>query len=222
MKKIFNLLLLTALSLLATAQSSHFTITGHIGMLGAPAKVYLDYMTDNKSHGDSAVLVNGEFKLTGHMNPYSSVRLALDHKGVGKDIATHGIDVLYFNFSNEELEITSNDSLSNAHMGGSKTYAEYAAYAKAVGPMPWDIDKISNAEIAAAPELVGDTAFTNQVARHHYKMIADYQTKNFEFAKTHPDSYFAPIALFGTASNEKTVAKAELVFKTMSPQISVY
>jgi peroxiredoxin len=85
--------------------------------------------------------------------------------------------------------------------------------------MPWDIDHISNAEIAAAPELVNDTAFTNSVARHHYKMIADFQRKNLDFAKTHPDSFFAPVALFGTASNEKTVTVAEQVFKTFSPAI---
>jgi peroxiredoxin len=219
MKKIFSLLLLTASSLLATAQSSHFTITGHIGNLGAPAKVYFDYMSDSKSHGDSAVLVNGNFTFTGHMNAYSSCRMSLDHTGAGKDMATHGLDVLYFNFADEKMEINSKDSLTDSKITGSKTYDEYSAYVKAVGPMPWDIDRISNAQIAAAPELAGDTAFTNQVARQHYKMIADYQIKNFEFAKTHPDSYFAPIALFGAASNEHSVAKAEPVFKAMSAQI---
>lgn len=202
----------------AAAQTSHFTINGQIGNLDGK-KVYLSFMTDGKGHEDSTVLANGAFHLTGQMNPYSSVRLALDHKGLGREIATHGGDVIYFNFANETLNITSKDSLANAQMGGSKTYEEYSAYVKAVGPMPWDIDHISNAEIAAAPELVNDTAFTNQVARHHYKMIADFQTKNLEFAKTHPDSYFAPIALFGTASNDKTVAIAEQVFKTFSPAI---
>jgi peroxiredoxin len=219
MKKTFNTFILSLLSFCAAAQSSNFTITGHIGNLNAPAKVYLNYMTDGKDHSDSAMLVNGNFKFAGSINPYSSARMALDHKGMGMERATHGSDVIYFHFSGENLQIESKDSLSNATITGSKTYDEYMEYAKAVGPMPWDIDKISNAEIAAAPELASDTAFTNQVARHHYKMVADFQSKNLQFAKDHPNSYFAPIALFGTAANEKTVAIAEPIFKAMSPQI---
>jgi len=219
MKKAFNILTLLFLSLQVAAQSSNFTITGHIGDLNAPVKVYLNYMTDGKDHLDSATLVNGRFKFAGQINPYSSVRMALDHKGVGKEIATHSGDIIYFHFSGENLHIDSKDSLDNANITGSKTYDEYKEYAKAVGPMPWDIDKISNAEIAAAPELVNDTAFTNQVARHHYKMVADFQSKNRQFAKDHPNSYFAPVALFGTAANEKTVAIAEPIFKAMSPEI---
>lgn len=220
MKKILSIILLSAAALGAAAQKpvSGFTVNGKIGTLNGP-KVYFSFMTDGHDHTDSTTLVNGAFKFTGHMNPYSSVRMALDHKGLGRDISTHGGDVIYFHFGNETLNIVSKDSLENAQLTGSKTYDEYAAYAKAVGPMPWDIDKISNAEIAAAPELVQDTAFTNQVARHHFKMIADFQTNNLEFAKTHPNSYFAPVALFGTAANEKTVATAEQVFKTFTPEI---
>lgn len=219
MKKYLQLLLAIAAPGIAAAQAPNFTITGHIGNLNAPAKVYLSYMTGTKDNTDSAMLVNGNFKFTGYVKPYSSARMALDHKGVGKDIATHGGDVIYFHFSGENFTITSNDSLSNAKIQGSKTYDEYADYVKAVGPMPWDIDKISNAELAAAPELNSDTAFTNTVARHHWKMVAGFQTKNFQFAKDHPNSYFAPVALFGAAANEKTVVEAEKVFKTMSPEV---
>ncbi|TSJ38899.1 AhpC/TSA family protein [Mucilaginibacter corticis] len=220
MKTILSSLALTAISLMAVAQApkTGFTVNGKIGNLNGP-KVYLSFMTDGHDHTDSATLVNGAFKFTGHMSPYSSVRMAIDHKGVGREISTHGGDVIYFHFGDETLNISSKDSLANAQMTGSKTYDEYAAYAKAVGPMPWDIDKISNAEIAAAPELGQDTAFTNQVARHHFKMIADFQTKNLEFAKTHPASFFAPVALFGTAANDKTVTTAEQIFKTFSPEI---
>lgn len=217
MKKLLSIILSMA-ALNAAAQTSHFTINGQIGNLNGK-KVYLSFMTDGKGHEDSTTLASGTFHFTGQMNPYSSVRLALDHKGLGREIATHGGDVIYFNFANETLNIDSKDSLANARMSGSKTYEEYSAYVKAVGPMPWDIDHISNAEIAAAPELANDTAFTNQVARHHYKMVADLQANNLEFAKTHPDSFFAPVALFGTAANDKTVTIAEQVFKTFSPAI---
>lgn len=219
MKKTLNTLILSLSSLLGMAQFQSFTISGHVGSLNAPVRAYLNYMSDGKDHADSATLANGSFRFSGKINPYSSVRLALDHKGVGKEIATHGGDVIYFHLSGENLVINSKDSLSNASITGSKTYAEYAEYVKAVGPMPWDIDKISNAEIAAAPELASDTAFTNQVARHHFKMLNDFQAKNLQFAKDHPNSYFAPVALFGTAANDRTVTIAEPVYKAMSPQI---
>ncbi|AYL96809.1 TlpA disulfide reductase family protein [Mucilaginibacter celer] len=217
MKKLLSIILSTV-ALNVAAQTPHFNINGQVGNLNGK-KVYLSFMTDGKGHEDSTTLANGAFHFTGQMNPYSSVRLAIDHKGAGREIATHGGDVIYFNFSNETLNIASKDSLANAQFSGSKTYDEYSAYVKAVGPMPWDIDRISNAEIAAAPELAQDTSFLNAVARRHYKMIADLGTKNLEFAKTHPDSFFAPVALFGTAANDKTAALAEQIYKTFSPAI---
>lgn len=218
MKKILNITALLICSLAAAAQSD-FTIAGHIGSLNAPTKIYLDYRAGNYGNSDSTTLVNGNFKFSGKIKPYSSARITLDHKGIGKDRATHGDDVIYIYMGPGNMIISSKDSLRNATITGCKIYDEYAAYAKAVGPMPWDIDRISNAEIAAAPQLVSDTAFTNQVARHHWKMIADFQANNLKFAKEHPDSYFAPVALFGTASDDKTVLTAEQVFKKMSPQV---
>lgn len=53
-------------------------------------KVYLSYMTDGKGHEDSTTLAKGAFYFTCLMNPYGSVQLALDHKGLGWEIATHG------------------------------------------------------------------------------------------------------------------------------------
>ena len=110
----------------AAGQTNQFAINGQIGNLNGQ-KVYLSFMTDGKGHEDSTTLVNGAFHFTGKMNPYSSVRLALDHKGAGREIATHGGDILYFNFSNETLNIVSKDSLANAQMSVSKTYDEYSA-----------------------------------------------------------------------------------------------
>lgn len=203
----------------AQQKAQPFSIKGHIGNLNAPAKVYFDYMTDGVSHGDSSTLVNGEFSFAGKISPYSSVRMSLDHYGVGKDRAIYDKDVIYVHFGPENFTISSQDSLTNATITGSKTYDEYAAYVKKVGPMPWDIDKISNQEMALAPELASDTAFTNEVSRHHFKMLDDYKKKNFLFAKENPNSYFAPSALFMMVSNERTIEEAEPVFNALKPDI---
>ncbi len=203
----------------AQSKAQPFSIKGHIGNLNAPAKVYFDYMSDGVGHSDSSAIVNGDFSFKGSISPYSSIRMSLDHLGIGKDRAVYDKDVLYAYFGPGNLTITSKDSLTNATITGSKVYDEYTAYVKKVGPMPWDIDRISNQEMAEVPELSSDTAFTNEVARHHYRMIDDYKKKNFQFAKDNPDSFFSPAALFMMVSNERTIEEAEPVFYALSPRI---
>jgi len=44
--------------------------------------------------------------------------MALEHKGAGKDMATHGTDVIYFHFGGKNLVINSKDSSNNAQITG--------------------------------------------------------------------------------------------------------
>ncbi len=51
----------------ANGQQSNFTISGKIGHLNAPAKVYLDYNVEGKTVSDSCQLADGAFKFSGHL-----------------------------------------------------------------------------------------------------------------------------------------------------------
>ncbi|TCC96372.1 DUF4369 domain-containing protein [Pedobacter hiemivivus] len=67
---------------MAIAQTSNFSITGKIGDLNKPAKIYLDYSAEGKGNSDSATLVNGTFKFTGNISGYASGRMTLSSEGV--------------------------------------------------------------------------------------------------------------------------------------------
>src|SRR6187549_2177620 len=106
MKKLI-IAFLALLPVIVLAQSKTFTITGKIGKLNAPAKVYFDYMDNGVSKSDSAVLVNGTFKFSGAAgSEYSAVRMGLNFDGTGKEHAVYGGDVIYFYIGNEKITIT--------------------------------------------------------------------------------------------------------------------
>lgn len=67
----------------AAAQTPNFTITGKIGNLNAPAKIYLDYSAEGQGKSDSATLVNGTFKFEGYIPSIASSRMTLSAKGSG-------------------------------------------------------------------------------------------------------------------------------------------
>ncbi|QEC80540.1 AhpC/TSA family protein [Mucilaginibacter ginsenosidivorax] len=196
------IMILTALApCIASAQTANnFTITGHIGNLNAPAKAYLDYMDnmDNgANHTDSAVLVNGTFKFTGHNSGYATARMALSHDGSGKDRAIYmpTSDVIYIYFGKENVVIASKDSLANAVFTGSKVYDEFQAYVKTTGGTVMQFAKEANAEISSSPELQNDQEFVKEVGERYHKKMDEHFAKQIQFAKDHPDSYFGLVGL---------------------------
>jgi len=205
------------LPVLSWAQTPNFSLTGKIGTLGSPAKVYVDYMDNGVSHEDSVALVNGSFKFTGHISGNAYARMALDHTGDGKGKAVYTGDVIYFYFGKEQVSITSKDSLENAVFAGSKVYQEYDAYNKAIGGTIMALTKAVNIDFnSGTPEQRKDTAYMKAVDLRFRKNIQNRTDKQFQFAKEHPTSYFALVALSEAAGSKVDVAKVEPLFNALS------
>lgn len=192
----FKILLLTIIAPIAVvAQSPNFTITGKIGNLNKPAKIYLDYSSDGEGKQDSCELVNGTFKFTGHITNIASGRMTLSREGIrDKEIyGTGGLgDVIYPSFGKEKIKITSADSLYNAKWSGSKVYNESIAFIKAVGPPVMTIHHNANAALSrATPEQKADTLFFKTLDKKVNEMQASRRKKIIDFALENPDSYFA-------------------------------
>lgn len=65
------------------AQESPFKLSGKIGNLDAPSRIYLTYKKDGGHKYDSAVLKQGRFLISGRTkDPFYGV-LVIDYKGVG-------------------------------------------------------------------------------------------------------------------------------------------
>ncbi|TWV95143.1 TlpA disulfide reductase family protein [Chitinophaga pinensis] len=223
MKKTF-LLFAALIPMLAKSQSKNtFTITGKIGNLNAPARVYLDW-TDvlNGSGGkeDSADVVNGTFKFTGEMNGIATCRMALAHNGDGKMKAVYTGDVIYFNFGTENFTITSKDSLANAVFKGSKVHDQEDAYNKKIGGQIMAITKNANYDFnAGTPEQRADSNFLKEIDMRFRKRVSDRNAAQLQYAKDNPNSVFGLIALSEYMNMSKNMEVVTPVYNGLSAKL---
>lgn len=214
------LLVAALLPMLAKAQSNTFTITGKIGHLNAPARVYFDY-TDFLNAGggreDSADVVDGTFKFTGELSGIATCRMALAHQGDGKMKAVYTGDVIYFQFGPEKFVISSKDSLSNAVFTGSKVHDEEDAYNKAIGGTIMAITKNANYDYSSGTEAQrADSNFLKAVDQKFRQRVADRTEKQLQFAKEHPNSVFALVALSEVLTFKKDMAEITPVYNALN------
>lgn len=198
------------------AQQSNFSITGKLGTLDKPAKIYIDYSDANgQGKEDSATVVNGVFTLTGSVSGYTNARMALDHEGKGKPFSIYspGADVIYFYFGPEKINITSKDSLSTATFTGSKIYDEHAAYNKTIGGSIMELTAMYQKDYAeASPEDKRDPEFMAAINARQTELRKQRGLKQIEFVKANPNSFFALTALSEVAGTyaDMTTAKTLL------------
>lgn len=201
--KIKLLIIAVITPVIAAAQTPNFTITGKIGNLNAPAKIYIDYSAEGKGKSDSATLVNGTFKFAGNIAGIASSRMTLSREGIrDKEIYATGTgDVIYVNFGKEHIQIHSADSLYNARWTGSKVYDEMKAFDKEVGPTVMTVHHNANVQLKmATPEQQKDTAYFKILDKKVQALRVSRGEKMLQFAKNNPDSYFALQALSESVS----------------------
>lgn len=219
----FKILMLAAfIPAIASAQTAKFTITGKIGTLDKPAKVYLDYMDDGKGNEDSVDVVNGTFKITGDVNGIASARMSLEHLGKGKphSIYAPNADVMYFYFDKAGMLIESKDSLSNAKVTGSKIYDEHIAYNKAIGGSIMELTKMYQSEYNnASPEDKKDNAFMEALNAKQQGLRNKRAEKQLEFAKANPNSYFALVALSEFGGSKKDIPTIVPLFNALKKEL---
>lgn len=219
MKKLIATLV-AALPLIGMAQSNPFTIRGKIGTLNAPAKIYLDYTDDGKSMSDSAMLINGEFTLSGKIGSPSFTRIILDYDGKGKDYSSYMGDVRLFYMGAEKVQITAKDSLKHAAIQGSAVNDEYNAYLKKIGGPFQDIVNAANAAFRAIPEAQSsDTSVTNAIDRKFRLKIKERENQQLKFAKENPSSFFSVVALSEAAGTTMDVPTIEPLFMALNSKV---
>lgn len=197
--KIKFLIAIAILPFMAMAQKTDFTITGKIGSLNAPAKIYIDYNSEGKGKSDSATLVNGKFKFTGNVTGYAGGRMTLSREGIrDKEIyGTKGLgDVIYISFGPENIQINSADSLYNAKWTGSKIYDELQAFDRMVGPTVMAVHHNANVAInRATPAQRNDSLYFKVLDKQVQAFRKSRGEKMLIFAKANPNSYFSLQAL---------------------------
>jgi len=207
--------------ILASAQPKNFSVSGKIGTLNKPAMVYLDYMDNGVSHEDSTFLDNGAFSFSGTIGDIANARMALSPKGEGKNYAIYrGGDAIYFYFGKEKMMMASADSLSNAVVTGSKVYAEFEAYNKAIGGSMMALTKVANIDFASGtPEQQKDTAYVNAVGARFHARIEARSEKQLLFAKNNPNSYFGLVALSEAAGTKVDAQRISPLYNALNEKL---
>lgn len=219
--------LLTAIAIIpfmAMAQKPDFTITGKIGNLNAPAKIYIDYGSEGKGKSDSATLINGTFKFTGNITGYAGGRMTLSREGIrDKEIyGTKGLgDVIYISFGAENIQINSADSLYNAKWTGSKVYDELQAFDRAVGPTVMTVHHNANVAInRATPAQQKDSLYFKALDKQVQAFRKSRGEKMLAFAKANPNSYFSLQALSELVGGYSTKPEVALpVFNKLNDKL---
>nr|WP_121270506.1 TlpA disulfide reductase family protein [Pedobacter schmidteae] len=221
--KLKLLMAIVILPFIALAQKPDFTISGKIGNLNAPAKIYIDYSSEGKGKSDSATLVNGVFKFTGNIAGIASSRMTLSREGIrDKEIYASGTgDVIYVSFGKENIQINSADSLYNAKWTGSKIYNEMKAFDNEVGPTVMTVHHNANVQLKnASPGQQKDTAYFKTLDRKVQALRASRGQKMLQFAKNNPNSYFALQALSESVSGYGVKSDVALpLFNNLSEQL---
>lgn len=204
-----------------------FTISGKIGTLNKPAKVYLDYHVEGKMATDSADLIDGAFTFRGPMpaKRIASARMTLNRDGKGRDYeiyATHEFgDVVYFDFGSEKITFTSKDSLHNAVVQGSKIYAERVAFEKATGLPPWTMNRTANMRLGKlTPEQRNDTSYYNAIDKWVKAQRQERMKKVIAYPRTHLNSRYSIQALRESWSIYRVPQnEIEAMFNNLTPDV---
>ncbi|WP_158799523.1 TlpA disulfide reductase family protein [Pedobacter sp. L105] len=214
MKKI-ALIVLAFIPAIVFAQDSKFIIQGHVGTIGAPAKIYLQYRKDKKTVVDSAELNGGNFKFTGDIGSVpANGYLILNPKGTGMN-NTRDYKSIYVEAGT--LNITTADLLANAKVDGPKSNQENVLYQAALKPVNDGYNALEAKEKAAGdqaktPEFIKQAKLEEKAIDQKEKAI------NKQFIKDHPDSYISLSALqsYAYSADYKDIAP---LFDALKPAI---
>ena len=203
------------------AQVPNFSISGKIGVLNNPAKIYFDYAKNGVDVSDSIFLVNGTFRFSGYTPDITEIRLVLAKSNEGlKDAIVKAGEVIYLYVGKEHLLINSKNSLINADITGSKVNEDYVAYNKSIGGTMIDLTKKANDEWSSLDEQQQkDTSYIKAVDTRFHQSIARRTEKQLHFATDNPDSFFSLVAISEASENKDTLKRAQLVFAGLSARI---
>lgn len=163
-----------------------FKLTGKIGTLDAPAKVYLNYTDAGKEVKDSALLNKGKFSFAGTLEAPAYAILILK-----KDTSRKGTEYLYFYLENSNISVSSGDQFRNAVVKGSTTNDDYVLLTAMQRPYKKVADSLMAAYNARTPEERKDSAFLLAARNIMQYTQNGYDSVSRAFIAQHRNSYIA-------------------------------
>lgn len=213
------LLICFFLPLAIFAQSGEFIISGTIGKLTAPIKVYLSFLDNPREAADSAVLNNGYFIISGKLENPRKCFLLLDRDNKGFLYAMYGAysDRFELFLDNGKFSLISQDSIAKSEISGTDLCVEYQNYKKEIGPL--------QRKLKVLKRQYSEAYFSNKLTdektlamSNESKIIeSGINEINLNYLKKHPDSYIAlDIVKSFSEVNMADVAFVESLYRGLS------
>ncbi len=216
-KKIFLGALLLPLALLA--QDAQYVISGKIGGLNPPAKVYL-LRAGIRNAQDSTSFNNGAFEFKGKITSPRKVSLLVDSKGVGFDALrnSRNKDVVEFYLEKGKISVTSNDSAFKAVVKGATLNDDFNAYKASVKPFETKL----NAVLADYYAAVGDKKpkeMIDEIEKKYDRIENEMKVVQIDFIKSHEASLVSFDLLKQVGGYVMDVALVEPLFNGLSENL---
>lgn len=217
MKKLF-FCLVALIPLLANAQDT-FTLKGQIGKLNAPAKAYLLYQLGANRVLDSAVIVNGQFSISGNvLNPVGAI-LVIDRGGVGITKLDKTADNTTIYLEKGDITLNTTDSVSKAQITGSPLNDDNKRLTAQLAIVNNKAKKL-NADAKAAPLAEQQTAeFQNNIQAKLKALQAEQEATLKTFIAANPKSYLSLMALSSLGGPSADPKELEPLYSKLSAEL---
>ncbi len=206
--------------LLASAQTDTFTITGKIGNIGAPARVYLAYQLGANKVLDSAFVMNGAFTIKGDLLFPVAAKLLLDHQGLGPNPPTGTkYDLLSLYLDKGNITVTGTDSIATASVTGSAINDDYKRLSAKLASVNARAQKLLG-DAKTAPAAQQATAdFQNNIQAQLKVLQTEQEGVLKTFIKANPNSFLSVLALSSLGGPAADPKEIEPLYAGLAPEL---
>lgn len=201
------------------AQEVGYVISGKLGTLNAPAKIYL-LAASGRSMQDSATLKNGTFELKGKLLSPRKATLILDSKGVGfaEMRKTRKFDMLEIYLEKGKTSLTSPDSLFKAEVKGGTLNTDFTAFKLSLKPLESKMKAII-AEYNEAAKAKKPESEVTAIEAKYEAVEKEAKDLQISFIKSHPASFVSLDMLKEAGGYVMDVALVEPLFNSLTADV---
>jgi len=186
-KTILAILLFAPMCLMA--QKGDYTIKGKVGVITAPAKVYLAYRTATVNFIDSTTITNGLFEFKGTVVDPIKATILLNYNGSGMRGKSVGMLAIYLEAGT--INISSADSLKAAKVSGSKINVDNEKLKLALKSSDDKMAAFMAEYNALSPEKQKDEAVRAPLTIRYEAIGKEKEEALLNFVKANPGSYIS-------------------------------
>ena len=200
------------------AQKPNFTVSGKIGKLQAPAKIFLSYRIGSKSQTDSILLKKGSFQFKGTVAGPVQASLRLKYSP-NEDPKVTRPDYLQFYIEPGKINISSPDSMKKAKITGSKINAENVVYKEQMKPYDDKMKEMQAFYRAATPEVRKTAEFQAEAERKSDELSELERSLALEFIRNNPNAWMSLVALGKAGGYQPDPKTMEPLFLSLSADV---